>query len=234
MEEGDIHVKPITNDSLHGKIMLSNLTDEPLTVKIPSSFVLVPVSAQFDGGGGGYGGGGDAGGGGGGGGGGQQAAGGGLGGGGLGGGGGGGYGGGGGGGFFSIPPQKTLSLDYKSVCLEHGKKEPRTLSPYKIIPTERYTKNPVLRVLIDMVGTGKIHNAPAQAAAWNVANDMNWRQLASKKYDRVGAPDTPYFNLAQLRAAQQIVAIAEHVAEEQKGEQPEEPAIEAPQGRTRN
>ncbi|MEW4488030.1 hypothetical protein AB1L42_08090 [Thalassoglobus sp. JC818] len=211
MESGDLHVKPVAKDAMGGKLFFTNMTDEPITVKVPSSFVLVPVSAQFAGGGGGYGGGG-AGGGAGGAGGGAQAAGGGLGG---GGGGGGGYGGGGGGGgFFSIPPQKTLSVEYVSVCLEHGKSEPRPKAPYAVIPVEKYTQDPVLTNLIDLVGTGKIHSAPAQAAAWNVANKMSWQELQNQKYDRIGVPDTPYFSLAQLQAAQQIVNIAQHMAEE--------------------
>ena len=230
MESGDIQVKPIAQDAEHGKLLLTNMTDEPLTVKVPSSFVVVPVSAQYGGGGGAGGlGGGGAGGGGG-----QQAAGGGAGGaGGAGGGYGGGGGAGGGGGFFSVPPKKTLAVEYGSVCLEYGKPEPKSRIPYKVIPVEQFTENPVLVALIDLVGTGRIRNAAAQAAAWNVSSEMSWQELASKKYDRIGAPDTPFFSLAQLRAAQQIVALAEYNAKEN---QDEEKTQEAPRQvrRTRN
>lgn len=210
MKSGEISAKPIAQNSLGGKLLLTNETDEPITVKVPAGFVVAPL-AQFGGGGFGGGGGGFGGQGGGQQGGGQQAGGGGVGGqqGGL-----GGQQGGGGGGFFSVPPKKTLAVPYTSVCLEHGKNEPHPRSEYVVIPSEKFTNDPNLLALIELVGTGKMNPAAAQAAAWHIADGMSWEQLAAKKYDRVAAPDTPYFSAAQLYGAQQVVAAAQQLAKE--------------------
>lgn len=219
IKEGLLDVKMIPKDSKHGNILFKNVSKEPLTVQVPDSIVGVHVLKQFDDfAGGAFGGGalgGDTGGGGGGG---AQALGGGLGGGGFGGG-----LGGAGGGLFSIPPEKTVSLPFASVCLEHGLPEPSPRMDYRVIPTDQAIEDPALRQLLKLVATGRIHPQVAQAAAWHLANDMTWRELASKRVDRLGGlPSTPYFNLGQLQAAQQLVAIAEAKAREEQAEQPDE------------
>jgi len=217
IDEGAIDVKMVAKDAQGGNLLVENKTDDTLTVEMPAGFVGVPVMAQFDDFGGG---GGDLGGGGGGGGG-QQAVGGG--GGGLGGGGLGGGLGGGGGGFFSIPPEKTVLVPYGSVCLEHGKAEPHPRSDYKLVAIEKYTEDATLQELIKLVGTGKIHPSIAQPAAWHVASDMSWRELAALKYDRIGVPDTPQFSRAQLFKAQELVSLAVGKAKEAQGDKKEEP-----------
>lgn len=204
MESEEIAVKPIAKDEFGGNLLITNNTEEPITVKVPQGFVVAPL-AQFGGGfgqqGGGLGGGQQGGG--------QQAAGGGAQQGGL-------QGGGqqGGQSFFSIPPKKTLRVPYISVCLEHGKASPHPRSDYVVIPSEKFTQDPALITLIDMIATGKIDKASAQAAAWHLSNQMSWQELAAKKYDRLGVPDTPYFSYQQLAAAEQVVATARQLAEE--------------------
>jgi hypothetical protein len=55
---------------------------------------------------------------------------------------------------------------------------------------------------------------------------MSWQELAAKRYDRSGVPDTPYFSLAQLLTAQQIVAAAQVRAEQaDDADEPETPAV---------
>jgi len=221
MESGEIKTNPIAKNSLGGNLLITNETDEPISVKIPPGFVVAPLAQFGGGGGGGFGGqqGGQGGQGGG-----QQAAGGGQGGqqGGI-----GGQQGGGGGGFFSIPPKKTLSVPYTSVCLQHGLDEPHPRSKYIVIPSEKFTQDPVLLTLIDMVATGKVNSVAAQAAAWHLSDGMTWQQLAAKKYDRVGARDTPYFSYAQLMGAQQVVAAAKQIADN-GGLYPEKDEVEQP------
>ncbi|MEZ5941470.1 MAG: hypothetical protein R3C18_08775 [Planctomycetaceae bacterium] len=217
MEEGVVDAKMVAKNSLGGNLIITNNQAEPITVKIPQGFVGVPgvpmVSAQF--GQGGFGGG-------------QGGFGGGFGGqqGGLQGGqnqsigGGQGLGqgsqlGGAQGGqqnFFSIPAERAVIVPYKSVCLEHGKAEPNVRVQYTPVPVEKFTNNVALQELIKQVGSGRMDQGAAQAAAWHIANGMSWQQLANKKYDRLGAPDTPYFSQAQMAQAQQIVAAAEYAA----------------------
>lgn len=221
VEQEVLSYQVIAKDETGGNILIENLTDEPLTVEIPEGLVGVQVLPQFDDGGGFDGG--DSGGGGGGG---NQSFGGG--GGGLGGGGfgGGGQGGGGfgGGGFFSIPAERVVRMPYHSVCLEHGKAEPHPRVRYRLVSVEDYTDDAQLQELIKLVGTGRLNQQSAQAAAWHLANDMSWQELAAKRYNRIGAPDTPYFSRAQLVSAQEIVAAALQRAEEaESGENAAEP-----------
>lgn len=233
MESGQIETRLIPKNALGGNVLIENKTDKPLNVKMPEVAVGVPFHAQF-GGGGGFGGqqggfGGQQGGFGGGGG--QQQQGGGFGGqqGGFGGQQGGGQGGffGGGGGFggvgmtqqvtYSVPPERTISVPFTSVCLEHGKPEPTPSSRYKLVPLETVSSDPVLYELLSVVGTGKVDSQSAQAAAWHLTDKMTFDQLAAEKITHLGgqAP-TPYFTQAQLQGARQLLALSTKRMEERK------------------
>jgi hypothetical protein len=50
---------------------------------------------------------------------------------------------------------------------------------------------------------------------------MSWEQLAAKTYDRIGAPDAPYFAPTHLYTAQEIVAESKRRAENPDTEQPQ-------------
>lgn len=192
MEDGTLEAKLVPKDSLGGKIFITNLTDKPLTVQLPKSFVGVHVLKQF--GGGGFGGGG------------------------LGGAGGGGFGGGGG--LYSIPPEEVAKIPYQSVCLEHGKTEPRPSFDYRIVKVEEYTNNPTLQELLLFVGTRRVNLGAAQAAAWHLNSEMSWQELAAKRYTYVSRPPQPYFSPQHLRGAQNLVALAAAQAREKsEGEQ---------------
>jgi hypothetical protein len=237
IKDGRLETKVIAQDAEHGVVLVTNSSDEPLTVELPQAFVAVQVLKQFGGGGGGFGGGGGGfGGGQGGQGGGQsQNTGGGFGGGGQGGqggfGGAGGAGGpGGGAGFFSVPPEKTVSVPYVSACLNHGKREPNPRVSYQIVPVEEYTQDAVLAEMIRMVGTGRLEPQSAQAAIWNRTDNMSWQELAAKsKRDSLGR-NTPYFGYGTLQRAQLIVAAAEAQVREQEGEE-SQPVDQAPRSR---
>lgn len=230
LEKGQLEVQLIPKDAQQGSMLVENKTDKPLTVQVPEAFVGVQVLKQGYGGGGygggGYGGGGYGGGGYGGGG--SQPVGGGYGGmmGGMGGmmGMGGGMGGlGGGAGFFSVPPERVVKVPYQSVCLEHGKAEPTPKTTYRLIKVEDFTKDPALQELIRIVGTSRrLHPQVAQAAAWHLTDKMSWRELATKRVERLGgqAPK-PYFSGFELFHAQQLVAQAVERSREGVDQAPE-------------
>lgn len=228
MKDGKVVVKIIPKDEMGGNFQVKNLTDKPLTVKLPEAIVGVQVLQQFGGCGGGCGfGGGGCGGATGGGGGQNQPFGGGFGGGGgggLGGGlGGGGQFGGGGGGFFSIPPQKIVQVPYTSVCLAHGKPNPHPRNTYRIWQVDNYTEDTALQELVRIVGQGKVNKQAAQAAAWHLADKMTWQELAAKSVRRLGGQGSyPYFSRAELFAAQRIVTLAQARAKEREKEAPKE------------
>lgn len=237
INDGNLEALVIPKDETGGNVLIENKSDKTLTVQLPDSFVAVHVLKQIGGiGGGGLGGGGlgggGLGGGGLGGGGGGQPAGGGFGGGGLGGGGlgGGGLGGGGlgGGAAFSIPPERVVRVPYVSVCLKHGLPEPSPKATYRLMPTEEYTQDPALQEVIRMVGTGRLEQQSAQAAAWHLTDQMSWQQLAAKAVKRTGFAPTPYFSRASLYRAQNIVAQAAARARERQQNQPVETVGETP------
>jgi hypothetical protein len=214
-----VTLRYIPNNSRSAQVIIVNRTNRPLTLRMPSSFVGVPVLAQMGMGGMGMGGGGAAGGGGGGG---AQATGGGMGGGmrgGMGGGGMGGMGGmGGGGGAFSIPPERSRTFRVPTVCLEHGKPEPSPNMAYKMVRTDTFSDDPTLAVVLESLGNGELPQKVAQAATWNIANGLSWQRLSAEMIDHAGGvPDEPFFAPAELLAAHRVVAMAGEIASRRAG-----------------
>lgn len=216
MESGDIEVTLVPRDSRQATVVVRNNSGRPLSVRMPNAFAGVPALAQFGQQGGGFGGGQFGGGGGqfGG----QQGVGGGFGG-GLGGGGfgGGGLGGGGGqGGFFNVEPEKAAKVKVACVCLEHGKKEPNASVKYKLVPLTTMTSDPEVAEVCKMLAAGEIDQTTAQVAAWHLANEMSFEQLAAKTVRHVGGVITPYFTGANIDAGMKVVRVAAVRAEELK------------------
>jgi len=202
-----VTLRYVPNDARSAQVIVVNRTNRPLTLRMPASFVGVPVLAQMGAGGGAGGGG-------------AQATGGGaLGGmgggmrGGMGGMGGMGMGGMGGGGAFSIPPERSRTFRVPTVCLEHGKPEPSPNRTYKMIKTESFSDDPKLAVVLESLGSGELPQKVAQAAAWNITNGLSWERLSTEMIDHVGGvPDEPFFTAAELRSAHRVVAVAADIA----------------------
>ena len=189
MKSGELDVQIIARSDRDARVIISNKTDAPLNIKLPEAFAAVPSSpnsaavaadraaAAWVGGGGG-----------------QQSSGGGM------GGGGGGMGGGGGGGMFSIPAEDTAKIDVKTVCLDHGLRNPSSSKPYKIVPADSHVKDPAVVELLKAYGRGELEEGAAQAAAWHLNSQMPWQALATKLTGTVRNQNrSPYFNTAQIR-----------------------------------
>jgi len=196
IENGQIDVKLIPKDSTESQIWLTNKTNLPLSIKLPSGFAGVPVLAQAAGGGG------------------RgssnqpQAIGGDM----MGGGGGGGMAGGGG--FFNIAPEKVGRMKVATVCLEHGKKEPYAAVPYEIKPLESVCDKPGVRELCQLLSAGKIGQRVAQIVAWHLASDMSWDQLAGKQWHFAGGGTAPYFTAQEIQAAMQVASTVQVLAQQ--------------------
>ena len=207
IQDGQIEVQLIPKDSTQCRVLVTNKTTQPLNVRLPDSFAGVPVLAQVGGRGtGGSGGrqGGMA-----------QSFGGGMG--GM--GGRGGMGGGMGGmgrGMFNVKPEVVGKMNVPIVCLEHGKPDPRAQVKYEIKPIEKFTSKPGVDELCQMLGTGQIDQRAAQAAAWNLNNDMSWQQLAAKRLRFANGTSRPYFQPQELQAAVRAAGIAVRQAEESR------------------
>ena len=236
MEEGLVEVKLVPKNSLESSLSVTNKTNRPIVVDMPSAFAGVPVLAQppmggFGGGGfgGGPGGGGFGGGAfggddmgrggrggrggmdsgrGGGSSGGNQSVGGGMGGGRMG-GMGGGMGGRRGGGMFSIAPNKTHKEAVRTVCLEHGKKEPRSTVKYTIVPIDSYTDNKTTQVLCEMLGDKNLDQNAVQVAVWSAENGMTMEELAAKtRQTSRNNPVESYFKPGELQLGAELLAQA--------------------------
>ncbi len=204
MKSGQVDVKFIPRDSREGQLLVTNKTDQPLTVKLPDAFAAIPVLAQAAAGAGGngnrksYNGGGN-----------NQNQ-------GVGGGGGMGMGGGGGqmgGGAFNVAPEKVAKIKIETVCLEHGKKEPNARVPYEVVPIETFTSDARVQELCKLVGTGQVDQRAAQAAAWHLANGMSWEDLLNKKIHHLIGGDEAYFTEAEILDAMKITDQAMKLAD---------------------
>jgi hypothetical protein len=215
MDAGHVDVKIIPQDATKANVLIKNLTDKPVELRLPTAFASVPILAQM-GGMGGMGGGGMGGMGGGGmGGGGGQAGGGGMG--GMGGGGMGGGGMGGGGGFMRVPPERMRKVAVTTVCLEHGKPDPNPKIAYKMVPLEQFTDNPRVRVLCEALGYGQVTQNTAQAAAWHIMDDMSWQELAAKnRIESKYTGNVKWFSPIELRTAMAVVREATRIAEQRQ------------------
>jgi hypothetical protein len=237
MESGEIEVSVVMKDSTQANFFVKNKSDKPLAIQMPPAFAAVPVlkqggfggGNQFGGGGNQFGGGGNQFGGGGqnqGAGGGFGGGGGGFGGGGFGGGGfgggGGGFGGGGGlgggpGGVFNIPPGKIGKVKVNTVCLEHGKVDPKPAKKYKVVPIDKFTDNLEVVETLKLMAEGKIDQKTAQAAAWNQMDGLSWQQLLVKnKIQLTNGYFERYFHPQHVATAQKVVVATKKMVEDAK------------------
>jgi hypothetical protein len=212
IKTGQLEVRVIPKDSTLCRITIQNKTDKPLSVKLPEAFAAIPVLAQVGGAGG-------------------VGAGttttsrqpqpmmGGM----------GGMGMGGmmpgmgmGGGFFNIAPDQVGQLKVPTVCLEHGKAEPRSTMKYELRPIEEYSQDKALHEIGRMLGRGQISQRVAQVATWHLNSKMSFDQLARKELRFANGTRQPYFSAEEIRSGMQVVAAA--VAAAQKAGQPDSPS----------
>jgi hypothetical protein len=205
----EIEVRLIPKDDTESRVLIKNKTKKPLNVKLPAAFAGVPVLAQNLGGArGGRGGAGGAGGGG-------QSMGGGMGGGMMG-------GGGMGGGMFNVAPEQVGQFKVATVCLEHGKKEPRPQIPYVIAPLDTVTTKPGVKELLVAMGRGRLNQRATQVAAWHLANGLTWQQLATKRIEHLNGTSEPWFSPQEIQAGMRLAQAAMVEAQKNPPESPGE------------
>jgi hypothetical protein len=126
----------------------------------------------------------------------------------------GGMGGGMGMGMMNIAPEKVAQFRVATVCLEHGKREPRSAMPYEIKPIEVASSKPEVKELLTTFGKRQLNQRATQAAAWHLASGLSWEQLATKQAEQLGGFSEPYFHPAELQAAMQIATVVTAQVEE--------------------
>ena len=225
IDAGELEAKLVPRDARHGNLLVTNKTDEPLTVKLPRSFVGVHVLKQFlpppnqpnafgiqnlsptEP---------------------SQAL-------GI------GFGGSGLGplapvlnnlgGLFSVPAEKTVQIRITSVCLQYGKPDPAPHMDYRIEPVEDFTRDAALQEFLYDFGTaykpGKIVDYGAvQAAAWRLSNRMSWEALRGIPGD---SPGGGYFTRAQIDAARGWTDRATDAAKRRPPEEQSKSAFPVPE-----
>lgn len=232
IDKGMVEAKLTPKSALECSVVVKNLTKQALDIDMPSAFAGIPTTlAQGWGGMGGMGGmgapdeigggpGGRRGAGGGAAGGmgssrsgsssgGSQSVGGGM--------GGGRSGGGGMGGGWIVAPEKSMRQKVRTVCLEHGKEDPRAGSEYAIVPIESYTDNKTTQALCEMLGDDAVNQQGVQAAVWHNENGLSYEEL-SEKINRptLSAEPKPWFTVDELAVSKAILETADKTAQERQ------------------
>jgi hypothetical protein len=84
---------------------------------------------------------------------------------------------------------------------------------YEIRPITEFTQDETLIELCRALGRGELSQRVAQAAAWHLANDMSWEDLAAKEFRTAPWDRRPWFNRDELAAAMTAVAQLENLVE---------------------
>jgi hypothetical protein len=117
-------------------------------------------------------------------------------------------------GFFSVPPQKTVQVSLKTVCLAHGKPDPRPRMKYQLVKLEDYSNDQVLLETLKLFASGATETETAQAAVWHLTDKMSWSDLKAKQIERIGLEPVPYFNEKNVEAAEKLVEQARELAKD--------------------
>lgn len=119
--------------------------------------------------------------------------------------------------IFAIPPESTREFRVPTVCVEHGKPNPRSIVKYELVRPEEVGVGPELADALASYGRGESDQEAMQAAAWHLANGKTWDEL--RKMSRMAAinAQTPVFTSRELAAARRLVeASRQRVAEAKK------------------
>lgn len=189
IEDGQIEVGVVQNEMKKGKLFVQNKTDKPLCVKIPEAFGTRPVLAQMGGAN-------------------QQEQ--------L-------LGNSGvmqqgGGNFMNVPAEKVMAVQYKSVCLEYGKPEPKNNSVYEIAPIEEVTDKEEVKMICSMLN--QVDQRAAQFAVWHISSGVPMEKLASETVLHANGKRTTNFSQKEAMWGAQLVQFVQgKVAEKQNPQQ---------------
>lgn len=198
MKSGDIEARFIPRNAAAGTVVITNKTELPLAIRLPEAFAGVPALAQvappinFGNGPNRGNNGANAG---------NQSVGAAI------------NGANQGPGIFNVDAGRARKLKVTSVCLDYGKPDPGPRIPYELVPLTSRTADRRLMELVKMLGSGETDQQAAQAAAWHLANDLSWQELASKsRVKHIGGKAEPLFSASELDRARQLVDTASRLA----------------------
>jgi hypothetical protein len=81
------------------------------------------------------------------------------------------------------------------------------------VPIENFTRNPQVIELCRMLGSGKLDQMSAQAAAWHLTDNLSWQQLVQKiGATHLNGTSERYFHPNQVAMGMRYVQIAQQRA----------------------
>ena len=107
--------------------------------------------------------------------------------------------------LFNVAPERTGQLKIASLCLEHGKPNPRPSIPYEIRPIESVAAKAEVQEIARMFAQGEVSQRAAQAAAWHLANGLTWDKLQAEKAVKLALWSEPLFSPQDLSRAKKAV-----------------------------
>lgn len=108
-------------------------------------------------------------------------------------------------GMFRVPAGRTGKVRAQTVCLEHGKPEPNSRMRYRLVPIEEFHGDPRIARICHLLASRQITQNVAQAAAWHIANDLSWEELAAKERSRSKYTGSQkFFTSSELREAMRV------------------------------
>lgn len=105
--------------------------------------------------------------------------------------------------FFSVPPERSVWLKVDSVCLDHGKPNPKPQMSYVVVPLEKQVDDPVLQQVLTDYDTETESRTALQAAAWHFSNGYSWEEIARLPVRR-GNIVRAYFTAGDVKLAKSL------------------------------
>ncbi len=78
----------------------------------------------------------------------------------------------------SMSPEATRQVKLETICLDYGHPRPRPAIKYQIRPGAVVADKEGLAEVCELLGRQEIDHRAAQLAAWHLSNDMSWEKLA--------------------------------------------------------
>ena len=115
--------------------------------------------------------------------------------------------------IFNVAPEMVGQMKLTTVCLEHGKPDPKPKAKYEIRPVERVSDKPAVAELLRLMSASGVSQRAAQVAAWHLNNGKSWKELTAMKKSKL-LPVDPVFSKQELAAGRRLVEAANAAVEE--------------------
>lgn len=105
---------------------------------------------------------------------------------------------------FTIPAGRKVMIALHSACAEHGKRPPISRMAYELRPLEKQVESKTLQKIIQAYDPQSTNARAFQAVVWHLGNGLSWEDLAQKTLKTAGQVQ-PYFTRAELIEAQRLL-----------------------------